>query len=78
MLHRSMQSPGEQVMTVACASHVLWFRSLFREGLALAFPCDAQGRVDMDTLSERARKNYLFARTLVGREFSVPSVELSH
>jgi hypothetical protein len=72
------------MMTVACpstsrsASHVLWFRSLFREGQALAFPCDARGRVDMDMLSERARNNYLFARTSVGREFSVPSVELHH
>ncbi len=30
------------------------FRSLFDEGRALAFPCDAQGHVDMDTLSPRA------------------------
>ena len=67
-----------RVSTSRCASHVLWFRSLFREGLAFAFPCDAHGRVDMDTLSERARNNYLFARTSVGREFSVPSVELGH
>jgi hypothetical protein len=64
--------------TLRSASHVLWFRSLFREGLALAFPCDAHGRVDMDLLSERARNNYLFARTSVGREFSVPSVERHH
>jgi hypothetical protein len=60
------------------ANHVLCFRSLFFEGQALAFPCDAKGRVDMDTLSERARNNYLFARRAVGREFFVPSVELRH
>jgi hypothetical protein len=30
----------------------------------------------MDTLSERARDNYSFARTSVGREFFLPSVEL--
>ena len=39
-----------------------------------AFPCDAQGRVDMDGLSERARANYLFARAMVGRELAQPSV----
>ena len=59
------------------ANHVLWFRSLFREGHALAFPCDAQGRVDMDSLSERARSNYLFARTVVGREYAEPAVRAS-
>jgi len=61
-----------------CANHVLWFRSLFREGHALAFPCDAQGRVDMDSLSERARNNYPYARTAVGREFAAPAVQASH
>lgn len=57
------------------ADYVLWFRSLFRDGHALAFPCDSKGRVDMDSLSERARINYLFARTAVGREFATPAVQ---
>jgi hypothetical protein len=57
------------------ASHVLLFRSLFGEGRGLAFPCDARGRVDMDSLSERARANYLFARAAVGRDFARPSVQ---
>ena len=52
----------------------LCFRSLFDPGRAFAFPCDAQGRVDMDGLSERARANYLFARAMVGRELAQPSV----
>jgi hypothetical protein len=52
----------------------LRFQSLFNEGRALAFPCDAAGHVDMDTLSERARHNYLYARTVIGREFSMPAV----
>lgn len=50
------------------------FRSLFVEGRCLAFPCDASGRVDMDRLPRRARDNYLFARALIGREFSWPRV----
>lgn len=53
----------------------LHFRSLFDEGRAYVFPCDATGLVDMDALSERARENYLYARTVIGREFSVPAVQ---
>jgi hypothetical protein len=54
--------------------YFLRFESLFDAGRALAFPCDAAGVVDMDTLSEAARNNYLFARTVVGRDFHVPAV----
>ena len=53
----------------------LRFRSLFNEGRALAFPCDADGRVDMNRLSQRALTNYLYARAVVGREFSLPAVQ---
>ena len=53
------------------------FQSLFQEGRGLVFPCDAAGSVDMDTLSERGRSNYLFARTMVGREFATPRVSLA-
>ncbi|MCU0775851.1 MAG: hypothetical protein MUC74_15555 [Ideonella sp.] len=51
------------------------FDSLFHEGRALVFPCDAAGRVDLDALSERARAAYLFARRAVGREYGFPSVQ---
>jgi len=50
------------------------FRSLFHEGRALSFPCDAQGHVPLDELSERARHNYLYARAVVGREYFRPEV----
>lgn len=50
------------------------FQSLFKPGRALTFPCDAQGRVQLDALSDRARDNYLYARAVVGREFAFPSV----
>ena len=59
-------------------SFALCFRSLFHEGRALAFPCDAQGRVNLDALSERARINYLYARISVGREFAAPAVQVQH
>jgi len=52
----------------------LRFQSLFDEGRALAFPCDAAGHVDLDSLSERARSNYFCARTLIGRDFAVPAL----
>lgn len=53
----------------------LCFRSLFHEGRALTFPCDADGDVDLDALSERARINYFFARTTVGRDYAKPRVQ---
>lgn len=56
------------------AQYHLRFQSLFNEGRALVFPCDQAGHVDMDALSERARDNYLYARTVVGREFATPAV----
>jgi hypothetical protein len=55
----------------------LRFASLFNEGRALAFPCDASGQVDIDAMSERARSNYFYARTVIGREFAYPAV-LAH
>lgn len=56
--------------------HELRFRSLFAEGRGYAFPCDAAGLVDLDALSERARNSYFYVRTLVGRDFSAPCVQL--
>jgi hypothetical protein len=52
----------------------LRFESLFHPGRGLAFPCDAGGHVPLDELSEPARRNYLYARAVVGREYAVPAV----
>jgi hypothetical protein len=52
----------------------LRFMSLFREGRGLSFPCDPDGGVHLDELSERARTNYFYARTVIGREFATPAV----
>jgi hypothetical protein len=57
------------------SSFELRFQSLFNEGRALAFPCDAAGHVALDALSERARSNYFYARTVIGREFGFPAVQ---
>jgi hypothetical protein len=56
-------------------AHQLCFRSLFNSGRGFAFPCDPTGHVDLDSMSERARNNYFFARAMVGRELAVPAVE---
>jgi len=43
-----------------------------------AFPCDAQGKVDLDQLNERARDNYLYARMAVGFDLQRPQVLPAH
>ena len=53
------------------------FRSLVQEGRGLSFPCDSEGHVQLDDLSDAARNNYLYARALVGREYATPAVQLS-
>ena len=70
-----MKSFVDSLQSVAVTGYELRFQSLFQEGRALAFPCDAAGHVDLDALSERARHNYLYARTVVGREFATPAVQ---
>ena len=44
------------------------------DGRGYAFPCDPEGHVDLDQLSDRARNDYLFARALVGRDMAAPAV----
>ena len=39
-----------------------------------AFPCDKHGRVDIDRLTDRDRTNYFYARTVVGKELSAPTI----
>ena len=55
-------------------THEIRFQSLFNEGRALSFPCDEEGNVHMDEMSERARENYFYARAVVGREYAYPMV----
>jgi hypothetical protein len=50
----------------------LRFAALFHTGRGFAFPCDADGKVDIALLGERARASYLRVRASVGREFLSP------
>ncbi|ABM95130.1 hypothetical protein Mpe_A2174 [Methylibium petroleiphilum PM1] len=65
---------GRRMSSLSVTRYEIRFQSLFREGRALSFPCDAQGHVQLDALSEQARHNYLYARAVVGREYATPMV----
>ena len=54
--------------------HEVLFASLYRQGHALAFPCDEFGEVDIDQLPPVARRNYLEACASVGRDYAMPQV----
>jgi hypothetical protein len=59
-------------------AHQLRFVSLFDPGRGVSVPCDAQGEVNMNDLTERLKNAYLGARALVGREYAFPTVERLH
>jgi hypothetical protein len=52
----------------------LRFQSLHHPGRALSFPCDSDGHVALDTLSEKVRQNYLDALAGVGHTYALPVV----
>jgi hypothetical protein len=63
------------VVALAPVSHYeLHYARLLGVGRSFVFPCDAAGNVEVDSLSERARENYIFARSAVGVEMSLPTV----
>ena len=68
-MNTTIPSPGGTLYEIR-------YTSLFNEGRALAFPCDAAGHVELDALSDRARDNYLYARAVVGREYAAPAVRV--
>ena len=59
---------------VSSSSFEVWFASLYNEGRCLVFPCDEDGHVQIDALSDRGRSNYFFARAMLGREYATPRV----
>jgi len=70
-----MDEPSMKHPQKSPPAFVLRFDPLPGAGPALSFPCDAAGRVDLDSLGERARCNYFYARTVIGREFAMPAVQ---
>ncbi len=56
------------------ARYELRYTDLYNSGRGFAFPCDAEGHVDVEGLSARGLVNYQSARTLVGKELSLPRI----
>ncbi|RVT83113.1 hypothetical protein [Inhella crocodyli] len=56
------------------AQYELRYAPVCPGGCGVSVPCDAQGRVSLDALSERELANYLFARAVVGRDLCAPEV----
>lgn len=61
-------------MNHVAMQYALTFEPLAGDGPGYAFPCDAQGVVDLDALEERERNEYFFARALVGHTLNAPTV----
>ena len=55
-------------------SHELRFSCLFDPGRGFSFPCDADGRIRLEGLSESARASYRGMQGRVGRELAAPVV----
>lgn len=62
------------MMNLAATHYELRYRPIKGHSTGYVFPCDCEGRVDLDGLSDRARNDYLFARAVVGRDLELPSV----
>lgn len=59
------------------ARYELRFQSLFHSGRGLAFPCDRDGQVSWDAMSDGARAAFVRAQQGVGREYASPAIQLS-
>jgi hypothetical protein len=56
----------------------LRYHSMSPHRCGYAFPCDADGRVNIDDLSDQARENYLYARAMVGFDLQHPQIVPAH
>ena len=56
----------------------LCFESLVDSRRNQSFPCDAGGHVDMDSLEQHMLREYLYARTVIGREYRSPRIRPRH
>ena len=66
---------GEIMSTAVPDTYELLFATLEGNTRGITFPCDAQGRVDLDALSDSSRNTYFYARAVVGRVFARPAVQ---
>jgi hypothetical protein len=58
----------------APGSFEIRFAALSQYGTGLSFPCDGTGQVDLDALSCKAKREYLYARAMIGLEYAYPVI----
>ncbi len=56
------------------AGYELCFRPLSHNSQGYSFPCDANGQVNLDNMSEPSRNAYFFARVVIGHQLAAPEV----
>ena len=61
-----------------CQAFELRLAPLADGGRALSLPCDARGFLDLNSLGERARIDYLFVPAVTARAFSLPAATALH
>jgi len=75
---RSNVKAGDEILITELEHHaniLPWQRLCEERGARLVVaPIDERGEVPLDTLSESARENYLYARAVVGVEYAYPSI----
>lgn len=57
-------------------AYSLFFGSMFVDGRGYAFPCNADGRVALESFSATLRRSFADAQRRVGRELRAPVVRV--
>ncbi len=70
-------TPDSLPAAESIARYELRFQSLFHAGRGLTFPCDREGEVHWDAMTDGARAAFLRAQGSVGREYASPAIQLS-
>ena len=52
----------------------LIFSSVYDPGHRFAFPCNKEGEVNLNEITESMKLSYYYCKTLVGREFTHPEI----
>lgn len=77
--HKQIEiDPPNTTAAVRPAEFLLAFEPIYEGALPMIFPCDAEGRIDVDALDEIARNELLLAKVLVGRDFHPSEVVRMH
>jgi hypothetical protein len=63
-----------QTDALATSNFEVRFNALSQYGAVRRFACDNCGRVDLDSLSSQDKREYLYARAMIGLEYAYPVV----